>query len=66
MGRYKNRIKLKWGTKTYEKRINNKNKYWWYVKTNDGWERVTGFIEFMGLNKLLREEEWLKENRNGF
>jgi hypothetical protein len=62
MGRYKNRIKLKWGTKKYEKRINHQNKYWWYVMTADGWKRITTHLEFWALNQLLREERELKED----
>lgn len=55
MGRYKNRIKLKWGTKVYEKRINNRNKYWWYIRNENGWERIQNHMQFWALNQLLRE-----------
>ena len=55
MARYKNRIKLKYGTRKYEKRINNRNKYWWYVLTNKGWERIRDHLSFWKLNQLLGE-----------
>lgn len=61
MGRYKSRIKLKYGSKCYEKRLDNNHVTRWFELTDKGWQIIRDGVEYSRLEKLLREQRVHKE-----
>ena len=59
MGAYKNRIKLKYGSNTYEKRIKYNNVYYWYeyIEGFMRWEMIKDNSLFSLLDKRLEESK---------